>query len=143
MNTPYRSRSTLIGVALLASTFIAGAGAGVAGDRLFGRGLTVRTRIVQDNMSGVLDRLELTADQRARAQSILDRSAPRSQEAMLEIASRLRSISDSVDTELRAILTPAQRLKLDSLRKPPTLILRRQDPSGTTTIDTISSATKR
>lgn len=143
MNTPYRSRSTLVGIALLATTFIAGAAAGVAGDRLFGRGLTVRTRIVQDDMSGVLDRLQLTAAQRAQAQSILDRSAPRSRDAMLEIASRLRSISDSVDTELRSILTPAQRLKLDSLRKPPTLILRRRDPGGTTSVDTISSATKR
>jgi Spy/CpxP family protein refolding chaperone len=142
MTTPYRSRSTLIGIALLVAAFIAGAATGVAGDRVFGRGPIVRTRIVHD-MSSVLDRLELTAAQRAQAQSILDRSTPRNREAMLEVATRLRGISDSVDAELRSILTPAQRLKLDSLRKPPTLILRRKDPSGATIVDTLSSATKR
>jgi Spy/CpxP family protein refolding chaperone len=136
MNTGYRSRSALIGIALFALAFVAGAAAGVAGDRFFHRGMTVRTRFVQD-MSGVLDQLGLTHAQRTQARAILDRSGPRSREVMLEVGARLRGISDSVDAELRSILTPEQRSKLDSLRRPATFVLRRKDPSGATSVDTV------
>jgi Spy/CpxP family protein refolding chaperone len=142
MNERYGSRATLVGIALIALAFIVGIVAGVAGDRVLNRGLTVRTRIVQD-MSGVLDKLGLTPTQRAQAQAILDRSAPRSREAMLDVATRLRAISDSVDAELRLILTPEQRLKLDSLRKPATLVLRRKRPGGAMSVDTVSPPPKR
>ena len=52
---------------------------------------------------------------------------------MLEVADHLRVIADSVDRELRAILTPAQRLRLDSLRITPKLLLKRKvvTPAGT------------
>lgn len=142
MNTRYSTRSAWIGIALIALAFVAGAAAGAAVDRYLHRGMTVRTRIVHD-MSGVVDQLGLTAAQRAQAQAILDRSAPRSHEVMLEVGARLRSISDSVDAELRSILTPDQRLKLDSLRRPPTLMLRRKDPGGATSVDTVYPLPKR
>lgn len=142
MNTRYRTRSTLIGIALIALAFAAGAAAGAAVDRYLNRGMMIRTRIVGD-MSGILDQLGLTAAQRTQAQAILDRSAPRSREVMLEVGARLRSISDSVDAELRSILTPAQRLKLDSLRRPAKLVLRRKDPSGATSVDTVHPLPKR
>jgi len=94
--------------------------------------------VVSTDMSGVLEKLDLTDDQRARAQAILQRSAPMTQQTMLEIADRLRVISDSIDAELRAILTPTQRLRLDSLRSNRKLMLKRKvvTPSGTK-VDTV------
>ena len=60
---------------------------------------------------------------------------------MLELADRLKIVGDSVDAELRAILTPEQRVRRDSLRRDPRLMLKRKTvtPEGTrvdTLIDT-------
>jgi Spy/CpxP family protein refolding chaperone len=129
-------RSRAIAAALLALAFVTGGAAGVAADRLFGARPVIRTRIAQD-MSGVLDKLELTPDQRARAVAILQRRGPRTERAMLEVAERLRAVSDSVDAELRAILTPQQRARLDSLRREPVFMIKRKVPGSATTIDTV------
>jgi Spy/CpxP family protein refolding chaperone len=134
---PERSRSRVIAVALLALAFVAGAAAGAAADRVFTSKPFIRTQITRD-MSGVLDRLALTPQQRAKADSIIQRSAPRTEAAMLEIAERLRTVSDSVDAELRAILTAEQRTRLDSLRRQPLFMLKRKTPGGTK-VDTLRS----
>jgi hypothetical protein len=119
--------------------FGAGAFAGIATDRLLAPRLRIRAPM--DEMADVLDRLELTAEQRARAEAILARTAPQSREIMLELAERLQLVADSVDAELRAILTPAQRLRLDSLRSEPRIMLKRKavtplGPKVDTLIDT-------
>lgn len=142
MNTRIGSNSTLIGIALIALAFVAGATSGFAADRLLIRGATMKTRIVPD-MSGVLDELALTGEQRRQAQVILDRGAPRAQNAMVELAARLRNISDSVDVELRSILTLEQRLKLDSLRRPAVFVLKRKDSTGASRVDTVYPLRKR
>src|SRR5688500_6128506 len=131
-----RSRSRATGWALLALAFIAGAAAGVTADRLLAPKTTVRARITRD-MSGALDKLGLTREQRARADSIIERSAPRSEEAMREIAERLQSVSDSVDAKVRAILTVEQRARLDSLRRQPMFMLKRKTRGSGTTVDTL------
>jgi hypothetical protein len=136
MTTGVRSDPTVIGIALLVLAFAAGIGTGVAAERLLIHRSAHDTRIVQD-MSGVLDQLQLSAEQRREAQAILNREAPRSERAMLSLAAELRNISDSVDAELRVILTPAQRIRLDSLRHAPTFILKRQDEHGASTVDTV------
>ncbi len=131
-----RSRSRAIAVALLALAFVAGAAAGVAADRLLTPKPTIRARITRD-MSAVLDKLGLTSQQRAQADSIIQRSAPRTEAAMLEVAERLRNVSDSVDTELRAILTTEQRARLNSLRRQPLFMLKRKTPGSATKVDTV------
>jgi hypothetical protein len=136
MTSRVRSDSAWIGIALIALAFAAGAGSGVATERLVAHRSAGNTRVVQD-MSEVLDQLGLTGEQRRQAQAILDREAPRSQRAMLQLAAQLRAVSDSVDAELRVVLTPAQRVKLDSLRHPPTFILKHQDSTGMSTVDTV------
>jgi hypothetical protein len=130
-------RGLVVSIGVLA--FMAGAFAGVAADRLLAPRLRIRAPM--EEMANVLDRLELTAEQRARAQAILTRTAPQSQEIMLELAERLQLVADSVDAELRAILTPAQRLRLDSLRTEPRVLLKRKavtplGPKVDTLIDT-------
>ena len=131
-----RFRPRLIGAALLALTFVAGAAAGVTADRLWAPSLTIRARVTQD-MSPVLDKLSLTPEQRSQAEAIIQRSAPRTEQAMLEIGERLRRVSDSVDAELRAILTTAQRARLDSLKRQPMLMLKRKRPGSPATVDTV------
>lgn len=118
--------------------------AGLAGGVILSRLLTPapKLRIASGDMSAVLQRLDLTDEQRAAATEILDRSAPRSRAIMLEMAARLRSVADSVDAELRQVLTAEQRAQLDSLRREPRLVLQRKmvTPSGTMTdtiVDTI------
>lgn len=134
-----RRRVTL---ALLALAVVGGISLGVIGDRLASRRVQHVSRITTD-LGSVLDDLSLTKEQRINADSILQKSAPRTEEAMFEIAARLRSISDSVDIELRSILTPTQRSKLDSLRRRPIFLLKRQQTNGTTSIDTIHPARPR
>ena len=134
-------RPRLVATLLLAAVFIAGGAAGYALARVapFGGEPRVRAMITAD-MSGVLDRLELSPDQRAQARAIIERSAPRTEQTMMDVADRLRAISDSIDAELRAILTPTQRLRLDSLRVNRRLLLKRKmvTPGGTK-VDTLFS----
>lgn len=127
-------------ISLLVLTFIAGASAGIAGDRLIAP--RKHLRVMVDDMSGVFDRLGLTAEQRRQADSIVERSAPRSEAIMIETAERLRGVADSVDAELREILSPEQRAKLDSLKTDQRIVLKRKlvTPGGTK-IDTVFGAT--
>jgi Spy/CpxP family protein refolding chaperone len=122
--------------AWLVLAFAAGATAGVAADRVLAPEPTVRTRVIRD-LSGVMDGLGLTPDQRIRVEAILEASAPRSEEAMREAAGRLREVADSVDAQLRAILTPEQRTRLDRLRRQPVFMLKRKAPGEATTVDTV------
>jgi Spy/CpxP family protein refolding chaperone len=135
-----RKSPRLIGAAMLLAAFIAGVAAGLAFDRVVRPEPRLKTVVVAD-MSRVLDKLELTAQQRGQADSILQRRAPTTERMMLDVAERLRGLSDSVDAELRAILTPQQRVRLDSLRGDRKIMLKRKTPGagGTTVVDTVFS----
>ena len=130
------SRSRKIAWLLLAMAFVAGAAAAVTVDRVLTSQPVLSARITRD-MSGPLDKLELTPQQRAQADSIMQRSAPRAERAMREVAERLQNVSDSLDAELRAILTPPQRARLDSLRRQPMFMLKRKTHGSGTTVDTV------
>lgn len=121
-HNPKRLSAAVASLVLLA--FVIGASAGVAGDRLVSPDLRIRTSF--GDMSSVLDRLDLTPEQRRLADSIVSRSEPRSREVLIELSERLRRVADSVDAELRSILTPPQRLHLDSLRTEPRFMLKRR-----------------
>jgi hypothetical protein len=137
VTAPLSSRRSL--VLLVVAVFAAGLGAGVLADRLILNRPVLRARVVTADMSKVLDGLGLTNEQRRQADSILSRRAPASESAMLQFAERLRAVSDSVDSELREILTPAQRARLDSLRPSGSrmMVKRKRLTPGGTTIDTI------
>ena len=139
-----QSRLRGLVVSLLLIAFIAGVSAGVAGDRLLAPRIMIRAKI--GDMSGVFDKLELTPEQRRQAESIVERSAPRSEAIMIDVAERLRAVADSVDDDLRTILTPVQRARLDSLRSDSRIMLKRKlvTPGGTK-VDTVfdTSMTRR
>lgn len=136
-----RKNPRIIGAALLLAIFVGGVAVGLAFDRFAQRQPRLKTVVTAD-MSRVLDRLDLTVSQRARADSIVQRRAPATERAMVEIGERLRGVSDSLDSELRAILTPAQRARLDSLRGERKLMLKRKlvGPEGKTVVDTVFSS---
>lgn len=139
MTATTRLRIAVFTLMLLA--FVAGASAGVAGDRLLPPRFRLRTTF--DDMSRVFDRLQLTAEQRRQAEEIVAGSAPRTRAVMLELGERLQRVADSVDLELRAILTPEQRLRLDSLRSDSRLLLKQKviTPGGIR-VDTLLDTTR-
>jgi Spy/CpxP family protein refolding chaperone len=122
--------------AWVALAFAAGVAVGVVADRWLAPEPTARTRVIRD-LSGVLDGLGLTPDQRVIAESILAASAPRSEAALREAAGRLQDVADSVDARLRAILTPEQRARLDRLRRQPVFMIKRKAPGQDATVDTV------
>jgi hypothetical protein len=139
VNAPLSSRRPVVLVIVLVAVFAAGIGAGVLADRLILDKPVIRARVVAGDMSRVLDGLDLTVEQRRKADSILSRRAPASESAMLQFAELLRAVSDSVDRELRQILTPLQQARLDSLRQagPQMMLKRKRVTPGGTTVDTV------
>jgi hypothetical protein len=129
------SREHLRGVALLCIVFVAGAVAGVAGDRIATRGSPQSGRLTM-RLPEVLDRLDLTGPQRRAVDSILTQSSPRSEAAMREMVPRLAAIADSAYADLASVLTPAQRARLDSMAPSPLFLLKRKSPDGTQ-VDTV------
>jgi Spy/CpxP family protein refolding chaperone len=64
--------------------------------------------------------MNLTAAQSRQIQAILDRNRPRTDAVLEQFVPRLRAVTDSVRTEIRAVLTPEQQKAFD--RQPPFLI---------------------
>ena len=124
------------GIILLAMIFLAGALAGIAGDRAVVARRQAGTRVML-RPNDVLDQLDLTREQRVAAESILARSSPSSEVVMRELALRLSAIADSAKRELAAILSPVQRAKLDSINRAPLFLLKRKDALGRERVDTI------
>ena len=98
----------LRGLLLLLAVFAAGVAAGIGLDRAIATGSRLEARL-NTGMPEVLGRLGLSREQRQAVDSLLERSRPRAQAAMAELVPRLGAIADSLDAELRGILTPAQR----------------------------------
>jgi len=128
----------LHGLVLLLAVFAAGLVTGVGLDRALEPRTILKTRLTT-RMPEVLGRLGLTAEQRRAADSILERGTPRAEAAMREMVPRLGAIADSLDAELRQILTPVQRARLDSLGLRRMLLLKRKTsgPEGQR-VDTLS-----
>jgi hypothetical protein len=122
----------LRGLVLLLVVFVAGAAAGIGVDRAAHPRQVLR---LKTGMPEILGRLGLSPAQRRAADSILVRSVPRAEAAMREMVPRLGAIADSLDAELRAILTPAQRVRLDSLGGHRLLLLKRKTGAK---VDTVS-----
>ncbi|HXY32519.1 MAG TPA: hypothetical protein VEI06_17580 [Gemmatimonadaceae bacterium] len=123
-------RIRMQGLALLAIAFLVGAIAGGAivharqrrppegflgrrGDR-GGFGGDRRGR---GGLPPMFDELGLSADQRTKIQAILDRRRPVTDSILRASLPRLRQVMDSTRGEIRALLTPEQRDKLDRMER--------------------------
>ena len=122
-STPRSSRRTrLVGAALLVAVFLSGVLAGVAADRLLGRpaggwahagGRWAERR--GGPLADLADRLDLTPEQRARVEAVLERRHGEIKEFWRESGPRLRTIVDSTHVEIRSVLTASQREEFESV----------------------------
>jgi Spy/CpxP family protein refolding chaperone len=115
MNRILRSRLALI--VLLIVTFVSGGLAGAAGDRLLHADEAPwrhhRDRDKRHGMEELLDRLDLTAQQRTQVERVLERQMPRVEAIWDSCKPRMAAQIDSTRAEIRALLTPAQRVAFD------------------------------
>lgn len=121
-------RMRLLGVGLLAATFVAGALAGAAVDRVLNAGepdAVERDRGRDDDdrrRSYVVDRIEMSDEQRSDIDEILEGRSARMRAVWREVSPRLEAITDSARVEIMEVLTPEQRAeyerKLKDRRKP-------------------------
>lgn len=120
-------RMRLLGVGLLAATFVAGALAGAAVDRVLNAGEPEaveqdRGRDDDRRRSHVVDRIEMSDEQRSEIDEILEGRSARMRAVWREVSPRLEAITDSARVEIMEVLTPEQRAeyerKLKERRKP-------------------------
>lgn len=115
-------RVRLLGFGLLGITFLAGALAGAAIDRVVGdEAPPAEARQERRDDDGrrrsyLIDRVEMSDAQRASIDSILELRAQRMRAVWREVEPQLDAISDSARAEIMAVLTPEQRAEYDKLR---------------------------
>lgn len=61
--------------------------------------------------------LELTPEQQAKIQPILDQAKPQVAAARQEAMGKMKAVRDATRAQIRALLTPAQQQKFDALQK--------------------------
>lgn len=122
MNSGFESLGRLRAQALvlLALVFVIGMLSGVATDRLWLQNpKPMRPHGPPHGLPPFLkDGLDLTADQNTKIQAIIEGSRSRTDAVFEEVMPRLRTITDSVRVEIRAVLTPEQQKVFDE-RQPP------------------------
>jgi hypothetical protein len=113
-STHRRARAAL----LLLFVFIAGGVCGVVGERVLTKPRVVhRVRVQLGRGSGVYDQLGINDAQREQIGKVLQRYQPRSDSLLAGTLPQLKALMDSADAEVRRLLTPSQRDRLDSLQR--------------------------
>jgi len=107
---------------LVLVAFVAGLFVGVAGDRFaLIRGGRLFPRHAADFAAGhLVDRLDrelhLTAAQRTRIQSVIDRHHARIENVWNDVRPQIRHEIDATTAEIETVLTPEQRVRFRELR---------------------------
>jgi Spy/CpxP family protein refolding chaperone len=118
-------RATLVGTALLLVTFVAGALAGAATERVTRADDTAHPQPRATNqMRGGLSRLladeqfaqqlALTAEQRAAIKTILERRDREAKNFWSQAEPRLKSLGEATKAEIKQVLTPEQVTSLET-----------------------------
>lgn len=68
-------------------------------------------------LSEALGELDLTPEQAARIDRILTTSQSRTDRVLEEVLPRVQAVVDSVDGEIRQVLTDTQRIRLEEIRR--------------------------
>jgi Spy/CpxP family protein refolding chaperone len=68
-------------------------------------------------LSGITDKLDLTADQQAKVQPILDQAKPQIAAIHQEAMQKMHTVMNSTLSQIRPILTADQQKKLDAIQK--------------------------
>ena len=117
-------RIKLQGIALLFLAFVVGILAGAAGERLratrdepgrpFARGPGM---FRPGELPPWYEELDLTPEQREKITEIFEQGRPLTDSIMREMLPRIRAVTGSIRAEIRSLLTPEQREKLDDLEE--------------------------
>ena len=110
-------RARLLVLGSFAALFAAGAAAGIAWERTRG-GDGPAFRVMVDGPRARVEAFEelgLTDDQRRRIEQVFVRAQPRTDAVLRETLPRLRAVTDSINAEVQAVLTPEQRRRLGRL----------------------------
>jgi Spy/CpxP family protein refolding chaperone len=105
-------RRRLLGFGLLAATFVAGALAGAAVDRML-MDEPDRDDDRDRRRSYIIDRVEMSSEQRAAIDSILERRSDRMRAIWREVRPRMDAVTDSARSEIMDVLTPEQRAEYE------------------------------
>lgn len=121
MNATQR-RTRLTGLSLLVVTFAAGMLAGTAFSRVLSANETdaVAPKDCPSDERGphsIFDELELTPDQRARVDTIMEHRRVLTDSLWQQDGARIRAAVDSARAEIRTVLTDAQRAEYERLRE--------------------------
>ncbi|MEO8449926.1 MAG: hypothetical protein ABI647_09060 [Gemmatimonadota bacterium] len=136
------TRARLIGLLVVLTVFGAGFAAGAAWNRSRPRTVTMTVearRAIPDDLM----RLGLSEEQTRRIRTILDDRGDRAVTILNEVTPRLRAAMDTLNSEVRAVLTPAQRVALDASgrhQSPFEIRIKRKGESGVETVDTLEPA---
>lgn len=124
--TPFKTpgRARLVGLSVLAATFLAGAGVGAAVNQAASiqdaQAESARQERRDDDDRGgrtdMFDQLSLSPEQRARVDTIMARKRSELDAFWDTAGPRIRGITASAHAEIRAVLTPAQQVEYDRLR---------------------------
>lgn len=102
----------LLGFALIAVTFLAGGMAGAAVDRVITTD-PLKRDAPTEGRGHAIDQVDMTPEQRATIDAILERRSERMKSAWAEISPRLEAITDSARLEIMEVLTPEQRAEYE------------------------------
>jgi Spy/CpxP family protein refolding chaperone len=70
----------------------------------------------QNLLDGLPERLNLTADQKAKVQPLIDQARPQIQTIRQEAMQKTRAVIDNTMAQIRPLLTAEQQQKLDSMK---------------------------
>jgi Spy/CpxP family protein refolding chaperone len=70
-----------------------------------------------ESFTKLTDRLNLTPEQKAKVQPILDQARPQMQQIREEAAQKMRSVMEGTMGQIRPLLTPEQQTKLDEMQQ--------------------------
>ena len=118
MSAPGRWRGWALVLGSFAALFAAGVVAGIAWERTRGgEAPTFRVRVEGPRARvEAFEGLELTDEQRRRIEQIFEVAQPRTDAVLRETLPRLRAVTDSINAEVQAVLTPEQRRRLGHLQ---------------------------
>lgn len=105
----------MVGAGVLMATFLVGALAGAAVDRVLSADEADASRDGRDDdeRSYVIDEVEMSTEQRATIDGILERRSQRMRDVWRESAPRLSAITDSARIEIMDVLTPEQQAEYE------------------------------
>lgn len=107
-------RRRLVGFALIAVVFLVGSMTGAAMDRVItSQAMAGEDNGPQERRTHIIEQVEMTAEQRATIEAILERRSERMSATWSEISPRLNAITDSARSEIMQVLTPEQRAEYE------------------------------